>query len=90
MNLGYQSLPETSFGSFEPMELDIFFPMSFSISLSKVSHITLILQVSNFNFDSSDNLDNERWTLVTHKKGMKKGADDKANYNKNLDGKKDN
>jgi hypothetical protein len=40
--------------------------------------------------DSSENCDNEGWTLVTHKKGRKNGADDKANCNKNLYGKKDN
>jgi hypothetical protein len=60
MNLGsHQSLPEISFGSFKPMELDILFPISFSTSLSQVSYITLILQVSNLKLDSFENCDNE-------------------------------
>ena len=73
VNLGpRQSLPTISFGSFEPIRLDAIFPMSFAASSSLTPCITLALQVDNLKLDSSENYDDEGWTLVTHRRGRRK------------------
>jgi hypothetical protein len=73
VNLGpHQSLPIISFGSFEPIRLDAIFPMSFAASSSLTPCITLALQVDNLKLDSSENYDDEGWTLVTHRRGRRK------------------
>jgi len=73
INLGpRQSLPTISFGSFEPIELDIILPSSFTASSSQNPYITLAPQVNNLKPESFENYDNEGWTLVTRRRGRRK------------------
>jgi hypothetical protein len=52
-------LPTISFGSFEPIKLGVILPMSFTVSLSQTSCITLASQDGNLKPDSSKNYDDE-------------------------------
>jgi hypothetical protein len=73
VNLGpRQSLPTISFGSFEPIELGIIMPTSFIASSSQTPCITLTPHVDNSKPDSSENYDDEGWTLVMHRRGRKR------------------
>jgi hypothetical protein len=73
VNLGpRQSLPIISFGSFEPIKFDIILPTSFTASSNQTPYITLAPQVDNLKPDSSENYDDEGWTLVMHRRGRKK------------------
>jgi len=73
VNLGpRQSLPTISFGSFEPIELGIILPTSFIASSSQTPCITLAPHVDNSKLDSSENYDDEGWTLVMHRRGRKR------------------
>jgi hypothetical protein len=73
VNLGpRQSLPTISFSSFEPIELDIILPTSFTASSSQTPCITLAPHVDNSKLDSSENYDDEGWTLVMHRRGRKR------------------
>jgi hypothetical protein len=73
VNLGpRQSLPTISFGSSEPIELGIILPKSFIASSSQTPCITLTPHVDNSKPDSSENYDDERWTLVMHRRGRKR------------------
>jgi len=73
VNLGpRQSLLTISFGSFEPIELDIVLPTSFTASSSQTSCITLAPHVDNSKLDSFENYDDKGWTLVMHRRGRKR------------------
>jgi len=73
VNLGpRQSFPTISFGSFEPIELGIIFPTSFTASSSQTPYITLAPHVDNSKPDSSENYDDEGWTLFMHRRGRKR------------------
>ena len=61
-----------SFGSFEPIRLDVIFSMSFTTSSNQTPCITLVPQVENLKPESSKNYDDEGWTLVTRKRGKRK------------------
>jgi hypothetical protein len=73
VNLGpHQSLPTISFGSFEPIKLDIILPTSFTASSSQTPCITLAPHVDNSKLDSSENYDDKGWTLIMHRRGRKR------------------
>jgi hypothetical protein len=73
VNLGpRQSLPVISFGSFESIQFGIILPTSFTASSSQTPYITLAPQVDNLKPDSSENYDDEGWTLGMYRRGRKK------------------
>jgi hypothetical protein len=46
--------------------------MSFTVSLCQTSYVTLTPQVGNLKPDSSENYNDEGWTLVMCRRGRKK------------------
>jgi hypothetical protein len=73
VNLGpHESLPIISFDSFEPIELGVIFSISFTVSSSQTSYVTLTPHVGNLKPDLSKNNNDEGWTLVMCRRGRKK------------------